>query len=176
MTRLFLEIKNIPLCAEASFFILLYFLCENLLSLCAEHHYPLERSRARGRPVGGGAGECASCGSEAQAQRSRWPLAALKWALTRNCWLKKLSWLRRPVGCREPKRSSARACCSCHTYVTTSRSRTFVRVERTVTAAVVAVRVRTLESENQSHFTFAFESKEWCFSKVIRWFYHFINY
>ena len=31
MTRLFLEIKNITLCAEPSFFILLYFLCKNLL-------------------------------------------------------------------------------------------------------------------------------------------------
>ncbi len=40
MTRLFLEIKNITLCAEPSLFILLYFLCENLLFLCAEHHYP----------------------------------------------------------------------------------------------------------------------------------------
>ena len=40
MTRLFLEIKNITLCAEPSFFILLYFLCKNLLFLCAEHHYP----------------------------------------------------------------------------------------------------------------------------------------
>jgi hypothetical protein len=33
MTRLFLEIKNITLCAEPSFFILSYFLCKNLL-LC----------------------------------------------------------------------------------------------------------------------------------------------
>ena len=41
MTRLFLEIKNITLCAEPSFLILLYFLCKNLLLLCAEHHYPL---------------------------------------------------------------------------------------------------------------------------------------
>ena len=40
MTRLFLEIKNITLCAEPSFFILLYFLCKNLLFLCAEHNYP----------------------------------------------------------------------------------------------------------------------------------------
>ncbi len=40
MTRLFLEIKNITLCAEPSFFILSYFLCKNLLFLCAEHHYP----------------------------------------------------------------------------------------------------------------------------------------
>jgi hypothetical protein len=40
MTRHFLEIKNIT-CAEPSFFILLYFLCKNLLCLCAEHHYPL---------------------------------------------------------------------------------------------------------------------------------------
>ncbi len=40
MTRLFLEIKNITLCAEPSFFILLYFLCTNLLFLCTEHHFP----------------------------------------------------------------------------------------------------------------------------------------
>jgi len=40
MTRLFLEIKNTALCAEQSFFILLYFLWKNLLFLCAEHHYP----------------------------------------------------------------------------------------------------------------------------------------
>ena len=40
MTRLFLEIKNTTLCAESSFFILLYSLCKNLLFLCAEHHYP----------------------------------------------------------------------------------------------------------------------------------------
>jgi hypothetical protein len=36
MTRLFLEIKNITLCAEPSFFILLYFLWKNLLFLCNE--------------------------------------------------------------------------------------------------------------------------------------------
>jgi len=40
MTRLVLETKNITLSAEPSFFILLYFLCKNLLFLCAEHHYP----------------------------------------------------------------------------------------------------------------------------------------
>ena len=40
MTRLFLQIKNITLCAEPSFFSLLYFLCRNLLFLCAEYHYP----------------------------------------------------------------------------------------------------------------------------------------
>jgi hypothetical protein len=40
MTRLFLEIKNNVLCAEPSSFILLYFLCKNLLFLCAEHYYP----------------------------------------------------------------------------------------------------------------------------------------
>ena len=31
MTRPFLELKNITLCAEPSFLILLYFLCKNLL-------------------------------------------------------------------------------------------------------------------------------------------------
>jgi hypothetical protein len=39
MTRIFLEIKNITLFAEPSFFILQYFLCKNLLFLCAEHPY-----------------------------------------------------------------------------------------------------------------------------------------
>jgi len=47
MTRLFLEIKNITLCAEPSFFILFYFLCKNLLFLCAEHHYPSSNNGLR---------------------------------------------------------------------------------------------------------------------------------
>ena len=42
MTRFFLEIKNITLCAELVFCHFVHFLCKNLLLLCAEHHYPFQ--------------------------------------------------------------------------------------------------------------------------------------
>ena len=111
MTRLFLEIKNITLCAEPSLFILFYFLCKNLLFLCAEHHYPccysvvwrrsfgLDRSRGEARErsflVGG---------------RCRW----------RSGHGAGLGWTRPPALpcplCGRPaemRRSAAGTCCCC---------------------------------------------------------------